>query len=513
MPTASAGPEVAEAGAAPLAPLKAAAALDVDALFSEEGRARQQGSLRSLAGQFAGVPGIVSLSGGFPPASLFPFAGLTLHLAGSGAVVPVTDPAAVGAAQQYNFSLRGYQPLLSWAERHVAAMHVPPPSGRHQVLITNGGNHTLEMLFALFMDRGDSLLLEEYSYPVVTESLAQPKGLAAIPVPIDAHGIIPERLEQVLVSLRAAADAGTPGAPRFPKLLYTVPTGQNPTGCTILSERRRAVYRLCQRYDILLVEDDPYFFLQYPQGPDAVPGLPGLRGAGSYLSLDTDGRVVRIDSFAKFLAPGLRLGWVTAHPRITEKLTMTIQSHTVGPCSLSQVVTAATLEAWGEEGLDAHLRRVQGEYARRAVVILAACQQHLAGLAEWSVPSAGMFLWLRLLHVQDSTDIWEQLKAAKVVLLPGRAMHCRSADPSFHSPYMRVSFSNASLEDLEEGMRRLGAVLRQHAAALAASSPGGSGTPASSSPGSSGGLPAARVSSRALSTGSALTTLSPMESW
>lgn len=174
---------------------------------------------------------------------------------------------------------------------------------------------------------------------------------------------------------------------------------QNPTGCTILAERRHAVYRLCQRYGILLLEDDPYFFLQYPQGPgdqparpcpsllppslvpvalqtpplrllphrqdlcpaelllcvalplpfrrtafashahtpavplrrvcpppaDAVPGLHGLRGAGSYLSLDTDGRVVRIDSFAKFLAPGLRLGWVTAHPRITEKLTMTIQ--------------------------------------------------------------------------------------------------------------------------------------------------------------------------------------------
>lgn len=175
MPTASAGPEVAEAGSAPLAPLKASAALDVDALFSEEGRARQQGSLRwagvvqsqppaspatradlvdaelrrafyfsiascgaapavphkwctnaghaghalpaighpvkhcvmllpghsnsrrSLAGQFAGVPGIVSLSGGFPPASLFPFAGLTLHLAGSGAAVPISDPAAVSS--------------------------------------------------------------------------------------------------------------------------------------------------------------------------------------------------------------------------------------------------------------------------------------------------------------------------------------------------------------------------------------------------------------------------------
>lgn len=228
------------------------------------------------------------------------------------------------SAQQYNFSLRGYQPLLSWAERHTALMHAPPAVAGHECLITNGGNHTLEMLFALFMDRGDSLLLEEYSYPVVTESLAQPKGLHAIPVPIDEHGIIPERMEQVLVDLRAAVDAGTSPVP-FPKLLYCVPTGQNPTGCSANAERRAKVYCLCQRYNLLLLEDDPYFYLQYRQGSAALPGLHGLQGCGSYLNLDRDGRVVRIDSFAKFLAPGLRLGWVTAHPRIVDKLTMTIQ--------------------------------------------------------------------------------------------------------------------------------------------------------------------------------------------
>lgn len=161
------------------------------------------------------------------------------------------------------------------ASRRLPSLPCPP---RAQVLITNGGNHTLEMVFALFCDRGDAILLEEYSYPVVTgaparccvgvcgcggrrrgprrgcsgaapprcgsrlptpapsagppgsgtESLAQPKGLHAVPVPIDAQGIIPERLAAVLAAARAAADA--PGGPRFPKLLYTVPTGQNPTG-------------------------------------------------------------------------------------------------------------------------------------------------------------------------------------------------------------------------------------------------------------------------------------------
>lgn len=178
---------------------------------------------------------------------------------------------------------------------------------------------------------------------------------------------------------------------------------------------------------------------------DAAPGLHGLRGAGSYLGLDTDGRVLRVDSFAKFLAPGLRLGWVTAHPQIVDKLTMTIQvggsvcrvpslagcsqcamerwlrtpacphtcpalarlpqSHTVGPCSLSQVVTAEALVAWGDEGLDAHLRIVQREYAQRCACICAAAERHLAGLATWTRPSAGMFLWLRLHGVQGEATV------------------------------------------------------------------------------------------------------------
>lgn len=144
---------------------------------------------------------------------------------------------------------------------------------------------------------------------------------------------------------------------------------------------------------------------------------------------------------------------------------MIIQSHTVGPCSLTQVVTVETLKAWGDEGLDAHVRLVQREYAQRAQRIVAACERHLAGLAQWSHPSAGMFIWLRLQTVQDASEIWDQLRAAKVVLMPGRAMHCRSVDPEFRSPHMRVSYSNATPENLDEGMRRLGEVLRQHAAA------------------------------------------------
>lgn len=181
-------------------------------------------------------------------------------------------------------------------------------------------------------------------------------------------------------------------------------------------------------------------------------------------------RRARLDLAARRAPPcsaaGLRLGWVTAHPQITEKLTMTIQvrggswrervwvagasslgsprrqrpparlpvcrprphppppqSHTVGPCSLSQVVAAETLRAWGDGGLDAHLRVVQREYAERAATIAAAAAQHLAGYAEWSEPTAGMFLWLRLLTVKGG---WAHAGGLVALAARSRTAHWRS---------------------------------------------------------------------------------------
>jgi kynurenine/2-aminoadipate aminotransferase len=261
------------------------------------------------------------------------------------------------------------------------------------------------------------------------------------------------------------------------------------------------VYALCSQYDVWIVEDDPYYYLQYHSsssdttttdnaangtsiiGTNAttamkpalkssigkgVPGLHGLPRGASYLSMDVDGRVIRVDSFAKFFAPGARLGWVTARADVVRKLTSTIHSHTVGPCALSQAVVAATLATWGRPGLDAHLRTVQSAYKTRAAAAVGAAERHLAGLAEWRRPDSGMFLWLKLLWVDDATDVWEELREARVVLLPGRVTHCRGADPAFRSPCARLSYSSASEADLEEGIARLGGVLRARMAAVQA---------------------------------------------
>jgi kynurenine/2-aminoadipate aminotransferase len=446
----------------------------VEHYLSQEGLARQQGTLRSLVGKFQGASDIVPLAAGFPPPHLFPLTHLSVGVAGLPATPLTLPPGSLSDAQQYNSSLLGYKPLLAWALRHVKMLHDPPAA--HEIIITNGNNHAIELITSLFLDRGDSLIMEEYTYPVLIESIALPKGYRPLAVAMDEEGMVPTTLRQVLENAAALEAAGGPSRP---KLLYTIPTGHNPTGVTTTLQRRQQIYSLCREFDIWILEDDPYFYLQWRQEnfPEAEsqPGLYGLCPgasnfpAGSYLSMDVDQRVIRADTFSKFLAPGLRLGWVTARKDVVAKIVSALQTHTVGPCSLSQVVVEAALSAWGDDGLDAHLRRVQGEYAKRCFVLCSSAQTHLQGLASWTVPSAGMFVWMRIdesTGVEDVRDVWTDLQSAGVIVCPGSVMKSCSTDLPLKKDgkivscrYIRVSFSSASLNDLNEGMLRLGRVL------------------------------------------------------
>lgn len=263
--------------------------------------------------------------------------------------------------------------------------------------------------------------------------------------------MLPASLKQVIAMHQKAGR-------RVPRVLYTVPTGQNPTGAVTPLERKQEIYQICRDHDIVVIEDDPYYYLQYSVDSDEPRGLSNL--GKSYLSVDVDGRVIRLDSFSKFLAPGMRLGWCTAHPDFLQKLLFALHASTMGPCSLSQVVINEILQAWGREGLETHLKRMQSEYQQRAAVIQQAAEKHLTGLAEWQAPRAGMFLWLKLLGVKDSWVVFEKMKEVKVVVVPGDIAHCHGPNAMVQCPYIRMSYSQCSPEELSEGIRRLAQVLQ-----------------------------------------------------
>lgn len=415
--------------------------------FSVEGRSRQYPSLRKIICQFSGADNVVPMHGGLPPSDSFPLSSMLLRLR-NGQSVNIVDDKKVASAQQYCTTVQGYPALHTWCEGHMKAMHSPP--GQHEVLLTNGSNHTFEMVCELLLDRGDYILTEEYTYPSVIESVIIPKGYKALGVKLDQDGILPDSLLEVIMEHKATGR-------RPPHVLYTVPTGQNPTGMVTTLERKQKIYQICSEHDIIIIEDDPYYYLQYSLGTAEAQGLEGL--GQTYLSMDVDSRVVRLDSFSKFLLPGMRLGWVTAHPDMLQKICFALHASTMGPCSYTQVMIHEVLEAWGNEGLQTHLKKMQTEYKKRAAIVQEAAEKQLSKYAEWTAPRAGMFLWLKLTQVDDSMDIFEELKAAKVVVVPGTIAHCGGPDPARRCPFVRLSYATASIEELPVGINRLGDVL------------------------------------------------------
>ena len=166
-------------------------------------------------------------------------------------------------------------------------------------------------------------------------------------------------------------------------------------------EQLQDVYSICCRNDIIVMEDDPYWYLKFPPpGSTSEADAPGLNGLSrTFLSIDTESRVVRLDSIAKFIAPGIRGGWITAPEPLHSALTIATTQSTHGFSSFGSVLFHGLLAEWGDEGLQRHLRKLQFDYGRRAALVLEEAEKELKGLCEWVVPRTGMFMWLRVLGV------------------------------------------------------------------------------------------------------------------
>ena len=183
--------------------------------------------------------------------------------------------------------------------------------------------------------------------------------------------------------------------------------------------------------------------------------------------MDEDGRVLRFDSFSKLLSSGIRIGWATGPSPLIERLQLHTQASNLHTCGLSQALVAGLLDEWARDhggdafpGFEARMAEVAGFYRSQCEAFLASANRHLAGLATWTVPSAGMFVWLHFLGVRDTHAlITKHAVSAKVLLVPGTSfMPCSSP-----SSYARAAFSTAAPEDMDEALRRLAILLREDA--------------------------------------------------
>lgn len=442
--------------------------MDMEKRFSSVARKIRRSPIRLVMQQASGIEGLAKLGGGQPQSELFPIGPSAIEVeithypenhagpAKKKVSAPLGDIVLNYNGQTYN---KGLPFLLAWIKRHVQKYH-RPKIGSSDVCVTSGSTDALNKCVQLLTAPGDIILSAEYCY---TGILVSPRahGRCVVGVRMDENGILPESLDEVCTS---KASAGTKA-----KMLYIVPTGQNPTGSTMPLKRRRRVYEICRKHDLIIIEDDPYFFLQMnPYRRELAEGTTrGDVGADekiertpSFLSIDTDGRVIRLDSFSKTIAPGFRLGYVTGPSVFVEKLDQMNQVTTWSSSGIAQTVLAALLDGWGESGFESHVRSLRRTYEIRRNALLDAMEKNLRGtIASWSPPSAGMFVWIRFNGVRDTRDCVDLILKAKVVMIPGGSFQPDSDRPC---PYFRATFATAPIESFEKAMTRLASALKAY---------------------------------------------------
>jgi 2-aminoadipate transaminase len=363
-------------------------------------------------------PEIISFAGGLPAPELFPVAAILLA---AERVLSETGPQAL----QYG-PTEGFGPLRETLAAEMVGRGVRCSAG--QILVTTGSQQALDLTGKVYLDAGDCVLTENPTYLAAIQAF-HAYEVRFVPVPTDQRGIIPEALPELIERER-------------PKLLYTIPNFQNPTGVTLTAERREALCSIAARYRLLVLEDDPYGKLRY--SGTAIPPV---------AALDTEGLVVYLSTVSKTIAPGLRTGWVAASAEAIGKLTMAKQAADLQTSSLDQRIVHRYLADFSNE---AHVERVRRAYGERYSVMDACLWEAMPAGFSWTHPEGGMFLWITCPERIDTNDLLVEALQRKVAFVPGRDFF---PDASGHH-FMRLNFSNASPELIREGIHRLAEVCR-----------------------------------------------------
>jgi len=372
-------------------------------------------------------PDIISFAGGIPDPALFPTDAFrdafTQALSGDQA----------GAALQYSVS-EGYKPLRQWIAGEMAKIGVPCEA--ENILITSGSQQALDYLGKLMISPADTVLV---GWPTYLGALGA----------FNAYEPTYDRLDPK--SNRAPADfaAKAEAAGGRVKFAYLSVDFANPTGETLDRAAREAVIDLADTLDIAVVEDAAYQTLRYDG--DAIPPILALEIArkGSIENC----RTLYCGSFSKSLAPGLRVGWVCAATDVIGRLVLMKQAADLHSATTNQIVTNTVARAQ----FDSHVAKLRQVYKARRDHMLAALTREMPAGVEWTKPEGGMFVWMTLPTQIDAADLLAQsLKTERIAFVPGRAFH---ADGS-NGNTLRLSFSCADEAAIDEGMKRLGRLIR-----------------------------------------------------
>ena len=370
----------------------------------------------------ANKPEVLSFAGGMPAPELFPVEKIK---AATDAVLEEQGRVAL----QYS-STNGFEHFRQQiADRMEAKLNIK--TSADNILVTSGSQQGLDYSARVFCDKGDVIIIESPSYLGALNAFkaCEPKF---IEVPTDDGGMIMEELEKILATTERV------------KMIYVIPDFQNPTGRTWDLDRRHKFMEIVNKYEIPVVEDNPYGELRF-EGEY----MPALK------SLDTKGLVIYLGTFSKILAPGYRLGWVCADDEILAKYNFMEQAASLQASTIGQMETSKWIDMFD---LDAHVNTIRECYKKRRAVMLETLAKELPEPCTFTRPEGGLFAWVVLPEYMDAKDLQMKCLEKKVAFVPGGSFFPNGG----HNNTLRLNYSCMPEDKIIQGITALCQTIREN---------------------------------------------------
>ena len=368
---------------------------------------------------------VISLAGGLPDPNYF----------------PVNEMASIASEIIKEYGSRALQYSVTRGLREFRREIVKfmersgtPGERPYNIIVTSGSQQALNLLAQILINPGEIVVVEKPTY-LAAINVFKAVGAKFEGVPIDYDGMRVDILEEKLKELKAEG--------KRVKVVYTVPTAQNPSGVSMSNERRERLLELAEEYDFLVIEDDPYSHFMFED-----IDFKRLRSKDKY-------RVIYTSTFSKILSPGLRLGWVAAHPDIIDAMETAKQNADLHTPTFNQLIAT---EALRRGVVDNHIPRVKEAYRKKRDAMLEALEEHMSDVANWTRPVGGLFIFVYLDENIDTKEMLPLALSAGVAYVPGSAFYIDGSGRNT----MRLNFSYPSIEEIHSAIERLAKVVREY---------------------------------------------------
>jgi 2-aminoadipate transaminase len=397
---------------------------DLSAFYSKNALNMKRSEIRELL-KYTRKPEIISFAGGLPAPQTFPLKDIeeiacqVLREKGNVALQYGTTEGELPLRQE----------IAKWMAAHKAGINPD------NIMITSGSQQGLDIIAKVFIDPGDPIIVELPSYIGGLQAF-QAYRAKMIGIPQDNDGMKVDKLEKVLAKMARKN--------KKPKFIYVVPDFQNPSGVTMPLERRKKLLELAYQYQVPVIEDSPYRDLRFT-GDDVPP----------IYSLDTQDQVIVLGTFSKILCPGLRLAWMMAPAAWTDRMIVSKQSMDLACPTFNQLIVAEYMK---RGLLQPQIESIKKLYGKKREVMLKALKKNMPKGVKWTKPEGGLFLWVKLPKNLSATELFMKAIEENVAYVIGSAFHCDGKGQNT----MRLNFSYASEEQIEEGVKRLANMIRKN---------------------------------------------------